>query len=475
MLLGEIAYLSWNLCVVLYVCPVPNVLASNVKGRVSCEKLMIRAHAIREAWHPQTPEDCEAVLQEMAEILSSPHFSSSKRYPALLQYIVENTLAGKSDLFKERTLGMEVFGRSPTYDTSNDTIVRYTAGEVRKRLLLYYSESERKSSIRISLPAGSYIPEFYLGHGELEELGPHGDFQAAPVPEPFTDIDVKAHADLVVQEPGWTVPINSNETDHASPTAVGARGNSRRRLALAIIAIVLIALAAGSWWRYRAVSPQTAVDVFWAPVLHDQRAVLICAGSVVFAQNRYSGVVTADKDIEYPFLSRQTAFATAQITGMLEHSGATVQLESAASTPLTELREHSVALVGGYNNQWTIRLLQPLRFHFGPDTDPMIVDSMQPQTRWQRDQSLPYSSADDYAIVARYREATTDSWVVVLAGLGRNGTESAAQFAISPHYMQLLRDQAGSSFSNRNIEAVLKIRVIDGKTGAPSILAIHTW
>jgi hypothetical protein len=246
-------------------------------------------------------------------------------------------------------------------------------------------------------------------------------------------------------------------------------------LALVLIALLLIVLAAGLWWRYRAVSPQTAVDDFWAPVLHDQRTVIICTGSVVFDQSKYSGVVTANKDIDYPFLSLQTAFATAQISGMLEHAGATVQLASATSTPLNELREHSVTLVGGYNNPWTIRLLQPLRYHFGPDTDPMIVDAMQPQSHWQRDKSLPYSSADDYVIVARYRDATTDGWVVALAGLGRNGTEAAAQFASSPHYMQLLRDQAGSGFSNRNIEVVLKVSVIDGKTGAPSILAVHTW
>jgi hypothetical protein len=41
--------------------------------------------------------------------------------------------------------------------------------------------------------------------------------------------------------------------------------------------------------------------------------------------------------------------------------------------------------------------------------------------------------------------------------------------------MQLLRDQLGKDFSNWNIEAVLKVSVIDGKTGAPSILAVHAW
>jgi hypothetical protein len=121
-------------------------------------------------------------------------------------------------------------------------------------------------------------------------------------------------------------------------------------------------------------------------------------------------------------------------------------------------------------------MLQALRFHFAPVAEgEIIVDSAHPQARWERDPALPYSNADDYAIVARFHDATTDSWVVTLAGIGRNGTEAAAQFATSPHYMQLLRDQAGADFTNRNVEAVLKVSVVDGKTGAPAILAVNVW
>jgi hypothetical protein len=75
--------------------------------------------------------------------------------------------------------------------------------------------------------------------------------------------------------------------------------------------------------------------------------------------------------------------------------------------------------------------------------------------------------------LARFRDATTGGWVVVLAGLGRNGTEAAAQSATRPHYVQLLRDDLGRDFPNLNSEALLKVPVIDRKTGAPSILAVH--
>jgi hypothetical protein len=218
------------------------------------------------------------------------------------------------------------------------------------------------------------------------------------------------------------------------------------------------------------------VEAFWAPVLRDQHSMIVCTGSSVFAPQNKSGVETAGKDIDYTFVSMQIASAIAQVSEAIEHYGTTTELSSAATTTLPDLREHSVTLLGGYNNQWTMRLVQPLRFYFVQSQGPeeIIADRTQPNTRWQRDETLPYSSADDYALVARFRDPTIDGWVVVLAGLGRNGTEAASQFATSPHYLELLKERVGD-ISNRNIEAVLKVSVIEGKTGAPLILAAHSW
>src|ERR1700722_6120044 len=139
---------------------------------------MNRTDQATDGWHPQTLQERDAVLRELQTVLASPHFAASKRYPALLKYIVENTLAGKSDLLKERTLGVEVFDRPATYDTNADTVVRYTAGEVRKRLQLFYHEEGRHSSIRISLPAGSYVPVFLRDHDRLEDPGTGGRHEA---------------------------------------------------------------------------------------------------------------------------------------------------------------------------------------------------------------------------------------------------------------------------------------------------------
>jgi hypothetical protein len=426
--------------------------------------------------------DREAILAELQEVLASPHFCNSKRYPALLEYIVEKTLAGEADLLKERTLGVEVFDRPPAYDTNADTVVRYTAGEVRKRLSLYYSELGHRPRVRISLPAGSYVPEF------LHEPDPadhpaeaHGHLAThTPSSGLFAEIDGEGQepgqAFLSAVADGVSLSVSRAEERHGLEIAQ-QQAKSRRRARLGLAAALVIALLAGVGWRYRAAQPRTPLDSFWTPVLHDQSAMTVCIGGSVFSQNHISGVATATKDVDYPFVSMQSVSAVAQVSALLERNGGvTTQLQGAATTPLTELREHPVILVGAYNNQWTLRLVQPLRFHFAPEEDAeAIVDSERPGVRWERDPSLPYSSADDYALVARFHDTTTGSWVVVLAGVGRNGSEAAAEFATSPHYMQMLRDQAGSDFANRNVEAVLKVSVVDGKTGAPSLLAVHVW
>jgi hypothetical protein len=438
---------------------------------------MNRAHATREAWQPQTKQDRDSILRELDEVLASPHFCNSKRYPTLLQYIVENTLAGKLQLLKERTLGVEVFDRPPTYDTNTDTVVRYTAGEVRKRLLLYYSEHGSSSGIRISLPAGSYVAEFLHGHDANEEPAGDPDSQLTYLRDAQAHLQ-SAEAHRVGPGSLLGIPDDAVRLPALVASTPSSRKSAFRRLLLPVlVGVVLAAIGAGAWWRYRAADPYSPVDAFWSPVMRDQRTLIVCTGSSVFAPQNYSGVQTAGKDIDYTFVSMQIASGIAQISSAMGHSGVATELAPSATTSLPDLREHSVTLLGGYNNQWTLRLVRPLRYHFVEDqgTAEIIVDRMQPQTHWERDSSLPYSSADDYGLVARFRDPTIDGWVMVLAGLGRNGTEAAAQFATSPHYLEMLRERVGGDFANRNIEAILKVSVIDGKTGAPSILAVHTW
>src|SRR5580658_4530104 len=138
--------------------------------------------------------DVASLQQHLKEVIEGDVFKGSHRSGQFLQYIVDQAIAGHVDSLKERVIGMELFGRSASYDTGDDAIVRVTASDVRKRLLQHYGRYGATSGFRISLPSGSYIPEIMRDpHGEigLSEI-------AAKPHDPTPSIQEPA---LVVDEP----------------------------------------------------------------------------------------------------------------------------------------------------------------------------------------------------------------------------------------------------------------------------------
>jgi hypothetical protein len=101
-----------------------------------------------------------AIELELVSILEGPSFRGSSRSAAFLRFVVEEALAGRQDLLKERTVGAAVLGKLPNYDTGADSGVRVRANEVRKRLASHYNGATAKAGIRIELPTGTYVPSF---------------------------------------------------------------------------------------------------------------------------------------------------------------------------------------------------------------------------------------------------------------------------------------------------------------------------
>ena len=96
----------------------------------------------------------------MDRILADPRFNTSNLCVMLLRHLVEHSLRGNHEHIKERTLGIEVFGRTPDYDTNADTVVRRTASAIRRRLARCYEDPDAAHTVEIRLTVGSYIPEF---------------------------------------------------------------------------------------------------------------------------------------------------------------------------------------------------------------------------------------------------------------------------------------------------------------------------
>src|SRR3954469_14485143 len=86
---------------------------------------------------PISPADEAKIRATLDRVLASPAFRKSEQCQRFLRYVVEH----HGEPLKERSIGVEVFGRQPDYDTAEDPVVRVRATEVRKRLSQYYGES----------------------------------------------------------------------------------------------------------------------------------------------------------------------------------------------------------------------------------------------------------------------------------------------------------------------------------------------
>src|SRR5215469_14126995 len=197
-----------------------------------------------EGSRPQVSSD--AVREALARVLVSHEFRTSKRSQEFLRYVVEHTLSGQSDLLKERTIGIEVFGRSTDYEPGEDATVRVKAGEVRKRLGLYYAEQGSHDSVRIELPLGTYVPEF-----RSVEVSPPPVRESAPAPTP--------------------PPI-------LEPVPAKPKAKSRGPWVVASAALLCFVLAGIVWLRERPAN--TPIAQFWGPVLSGNAPVLLCAAYV---------------------------------------------------------------------------------------------------------------------------------------------------------------------------------------------------
>lgn len=102
----------------------------------------------------------ELIREELAKVLVSQPFARGEKLCRFLRFVVEETLAGRTDTLKEYNIGVKVYERRPDYDTRTDATVRVEAGRLRTKLIEYYAGAGAASPIRIELPKGSYVPRF---------------------------------------------------------------------------------------------------------------------------------------------------------------------------------------------------------------------------------------------------------------------------------------------------------------------------
>jgi hypothetical protein len=386
-----------------------------------------------------------AIMQQLERILESRIFKSSQNCRNFLRYVVEHAYQGKRELLKERILGVEVFGREPEYDSSLDPVVRITAGEVRKRLAQYYQEPAHADEVRIDIPSGSYLPEFY---------GPAD----APLAQMPTELPKKRQRYL------WLLAL------------------------LPILAVVL--------YLAKPFVFQSVADQFWNPVCNSSLPVILCLPDQPepggFAPNESASLSSTDdlsrlksmltlRDFMFSDSAPYSdAIALAKLTGFLQARGVIYEVRRPNELSLGNMRGRAVVFIGSFHNEWTRYLMQGMRFTYGFDSEGqgcVIKDSLNPsQIIGKIDFSSKYINLDKgFGIITRAWEPRSESYMVFVGGVERNSTLSSGELVSDSKYLKEALSTAPANWAKKNIQIVFETPIIQGDPGPPHVLATHFW
>ncbi len=397
----------------------------------------------------------EQVRNELARLLLSKHFRRTERCGEFLRYIVEARLQGDYESLKERSIGIDLFGRVPDFNTAEDSVVRVTANMVRRRLAQVYDSAPETPAIRIEVPVGSYTPQFVW----------------APDNE--------------------TASVSPSTRTSRPPVAVWVAGTGVTR---AVAAALGIALLPSTDVRGR------AVDEFWRPFLSQSHVPLLCLGSPVtyrLSQRLYglnglppSGEAQVDAAISLlgidlrpddiqsqvdQYTGLASAGAAALISGFLGRHGVSIEVRGSNATAFADLKNRSVIVMGALTNRWTIHFNPSLRFQVVRDQGGSALRDISDEKIYHASHDRDGAANEGYAAVSRLYDPQSGGNFLIISGTSQYGNQGATDFLLDRAQLGARLVALPSGWPTKNLEFLLRMRVVAGTPARAEVVASRIW
>lgn len=417
-----------------------------------------------------------AIREELQGVVSSSVFTSSHRSQRFLTHVVENALEGRFDQLKERTIGADLFGRSAAYDTNQDSIVRVTATDVRKRLAEHYSLAGKPVKVRIGLPQGSYIPEFEVLSG----------------PEAMAGQAVAGAAE------SFPVPAAAPPTSSRPPLRLVAAC-----AAFAVMSLILLWENLSLRSQSEPKTAESAKALPWSVLFTKDRRTYLVTSDTAFAAlqdlikvrirlSDYAARNFPPRDLPLKPETREaaqlllrnqfTAAADAGIAASISQLAAGLPGEfsvvQAKMMQIRNFRTHDNFLLSGssYANPWVE--LFASRGGLSVEYDTTHGKQICRDRRAAPGQPSEYvptaltgGSGEAYAILSLLRNPGQGGWVLLLAGTSMEGTEAAADLARdSVRLLPLFRNAGIDPVGQHEFEILLKLTSMAGAASSVEVL-----
>jgi hypothetical protein len=429
------------------------------------------------------PEQVQALRAHLDELAKGAAFRGSHRSQQFLRHVIEKVFQGSAGQLKERTIGIELFHRSPSYDTGEDAIVRVTASDVRRRLLQHYGRYGETSCFRILLPTGSYVPEIECT--SLSATTP--DFPPPPPLPPTSSV-----------EPARPEQVSSSEAF--------IRSRTRWYLVAAAVALgsfVGMAAVAHHQWR----SSITAAAVLpWKAIFRPGHPVQLITsdpslehlqeliGSDIsvsdYANRRYvpnlQALAPAQQEFYKFYLYADNASAVdtplAVTIARLAPASVPFKVRSARTLRVADMQTgDNLILIGSpRSNPWFEFFESQLdfRFVFSKDLNQEIIQNIHPlpgERTTYSPTARGFATGESFAIVALVQNPNQSGQILLLAGADGEGTEAAGHLVTDLPHLRRAMDfcQMPSATQLQNFELLVRIYTMAGSPSTVDMVACH--
>lgn len=450
----------------------------------------------------ESERDLALLQQHLKDVIEGSAFRGSHRSGQFLKYVVEQAIAGRFECLKERVIGVELFGRSPSYDTGDDAIVRVTASDVRKRLLQHYGRSGVTSQFRINLPPGSYVPEI----SRTEHKEGSGDSSISTA----NGAAVSAlHATGQAPESGAEAskPVGLDATARLQPAT--ANKSSRHLLLVGILLATVFNVGIWGIFLKHADHGNHALSspLPWSLFFSSPRAIhLITSDPDIAEIQQYAGgqISTSNyanhnlvpipdnmtpevqhfwevlmKEDKASFVDAKMA---AKIAALAQTYAKRIDVHAARDLQMSDLQtdDNYIFLGSPRSNPWSALFGDQLDFQFSFDQNSgqEIIRNLHPKPREASlyiPTALGGATGQSYAIVALVRNPDQAGQVLLIAGANAEGTEAAGKLVTDMARLTAALSDCGISQTDspRHFELLLKLNTMAGSPDKIYVESCH--
>ena len=345
-------------------------------------------------------------------IMESGVLGRSKNYSALLEYLIQCSLSGKSP--KEIEIAVDVFNRGDNFDVSADSSVRVYIHQLRKKLDVYYQSNEKDTVFRIVIPKGQYT--------------------------------------ILAQQRTLISPVQLSSGEQRSNLRVN---NGLLLAVIILLAVNLLYMGITGRGSTLEISQATSEHPVWNSVLQDDQPILIVMGDYyIFGELNANGNVARmvrefnvnsssdleemqftdfDRaenylDLDLSYMPEGSAFALARIVPILQEGGKTVNISMMSDLTSADIRENHIVYIGYISG---LEKLTDMTFagsglSLGRSYDELV--NVQTQEYYTSDAGLPEEGQPfrDYGMFSTF-PVSTDTQVVLISGMRDAGLMHTAQ------------------------------------------------